>query len=50
MIVSDVDILIIDDNDLKLKYMTELFSTHRYSTETSIDSKNAVETMLRFNP
>ncbi len=48
--MSDVDILIIDDNDLQLKYMTELFSTHGYSTETSIDSKNAVETMLRFNP
>lgn len=50
MIVSDVDILIIDDNDLQLKYMTELFSTHGYSTETSIDSKNAVKTMLRINP
>ena len=45
-----IDILIIDDNDLQLKYMAELFSSHGFSTETSIDSRNAVETILRVNP
>lgn len=45
-----VDILIIDDNDLQLKYMSELLSSHGYSTETSMDSKNAVEKMLHVNP
>jgi len=49
--VSDaIDILIIDDNDLQLKYMAELLSSHGYSTETSMDSRKAIETILRVNP
>jgi DNA-binding response OmpR family regulator len=49
--VSDsVDILVIDDNDVQLEYMTDLLTQKGYSVKTSTDSLTAVEMMLKINP
>jgi DNA-binding response OmpR family regulator len=49
--VSDsVDILVIDDNDVQLEYMTDLLTQKGFSVKTSTDSLTAVEMMLKINP
>jgi DNA-binding response OmpR family regulator len=49
--VSDsVDILVIDDNDVQLDYMTDLLTQKGFSVNTSSDSLSAVETMLKIKP
>jgi DNA-binding response OmpR family regulator len=45
-----VHILIIDDNDMQLQYLTDLFSRHGYSTRTLNDSTRALETMVNIEP
>ena len=45
-----VDILVIDDNDVQLDYMTDLLNQKGYSVKTSSDSLAAVETMLKIKP
>ena len=45
-----VDVLVIDDNDVQLEYMTDLLTQKGYSVKTSADSLTAVEMMLKINP
>jgi DNA-binding response OmpR family regulator len=45
-----VDILVIDDNDLQLEYMTDLMSSHGFSVKTLTDSTIAVEKMKTIKP
>jgi DNA-binding response OmpR family regulator len=49
--VSDsVDILVIDDNDVQLDYMTDLLTQKGFTVKTSNESLTAVEMMLKVNP
>jgi DNA-binding response OmpR family regulator len=51
MIVGDnIDILMIDDNDLLLEYLTDLFDKYGYHTHCLNDSTVAVDTMVQLNP
>jgi DNA-binding response OmpR family regulator len=51
MIVSDnIDVLMIDDNDLLLEYLTDLFDKHGLVSHTLNDSTKAVETMIQIMP
>jgi DNA-binding response OmpR family regulator len=51
MIVGDtIDILMIDDNDLQLEYLTDLFKKHGLAVQTLNDSTQAVNTMVRLKP
>jgi DNA-binding response OmpR family regulator len=47
---ESVDILVIDDNDVQLNYMTDLLTQKGFSVKTSTDSLTAVEMMLKINP
>ena len=47
---DSVDILVIDDNDVQLEYMTDLLTQKGFSVKTSTDSLTAVEMMLKINP
>jgi two-component system chemotaxis response regulator CheY len=49
--VSDsVDILVIDDNDVQLEYMTDLLTQKGFTVKTSTESLTAVKMMLKINP
>jgi CheY-like chemotaxis protein len=47
---NTVDVLVIDDNDVQLEYMTDLLTQKGYSVKTSADSLTAVQMMLKTNP
>jgi DNA-binding response OmpR family regulator len=47
---ESVDILVIDDNDVQLDYMTDLLTQKGFTVKTSTDSLAAVDTMLKNNP
>ena len=47
---DSVDILVIDDNDVQLEYMTDLLTQKGFSVKTSTNSLTAVEMMLKINP
>lgn len=47
---DSVDILVIDDNDVQLEYMTDLLTQKGFAVKTSTDSLTAVEMMLKINP
>ncbi len=47
---DSVDILVIDDNDIQLEYMTDLLSQKGFTVKTTTDSMAAVDTMLKTNP
>jgi len=47
---ESVDILVIDDNDVQLEYMTDLLTQKGFKVKTSTDSLAAVDTMLKINP
>jgi len=49
--VSDtIDVLVIDDNDLQLEYMTALLTQHGFTVQTTTESKTAVEIMRSVKP
>ena len=51
MIVSDnIDVLMIDDNDLQLEYLTDLFKKHGIASQSLNDSTKAVDTIDRIKP
>ena len=45
-----VDVLMIDDNDLQLEYLTDLFEKHGLATQTLNDSTKAVDTIRHIKP
>jgi CheY-like chemotaxis protein len=47
---NSVDVLVVDDNDLQLEYITELLKNHGLTTHTLINSKEAVDTMEKVKP
>lgn len=47
---DSVDILVIDDNDVQLDYMTDLLTQKGFTVKTSNESLTAVEMMLKVNP
>ena len=47
---ESVDILVIDDNDVQLDYMTDLLTQKGYKIKTSTESLTAVDMMLKINP
>ena len=50
MVNKPVDILVIDDNDLQLEYLSHLLKSHGYTTHTTDDSKNAFSTIMNIHP
>ncbi len=51
MIVGDsIDVLMIDDNDLQLEYLTDLLKKHGLVAQTLNDSTKAVDTMVQVKP
>jgi two-component system alkaline phosphatase synthesis response regulator PhoP len=47
---ESVDILVIDDNDLQLEYISHLLASHGYNAKTTNNSKNALNIILDVNP
>ncbi len=47
---DNIDVLMIDDNDLLLEYLTDLFKNHGLATHALNDSTKAVDTMVRIRP
>ena len=47
---ESVDVLVIDDNDLQLEYISHLLASHGYNAITTNDSKNALKIILDANP
>ena len=47
---DSVDVLVIDDNDMLLEYITDLLTTHGFTTYTTKNSFDAVETMQNVKP
>lgn len=45
-----IDVLMIDDNDLQLEYLTDLFKKHGLIAQTLNDSTKAVDTILQIKP
>lgn len=45
-----VDILVIDDNDLQLEYLTDLLTTHGFTTKTTSDSTTALDKIKSIKP
>ena len=45
-----VDILVIDDNELQLEYITHLFDSRGYSCQTLHDGTMAIATIKKLNP
>ena len=45
-----IDVLVIDDNDLQLEYMTALLTQHGFTVQTTTESKTAVEIMRSVKP
>jgi PleD family two-component response regulator len=50
MVNKPVDILVIDDNDLQLEYLSHLLNAHGYIVHTTDDSKNAFTTIKNIHP
>ena len=47
---ESVDVLVIDDNDVQLDYMTDLLTQKGFNVKTSNESLSAVDMMLKINP
>jgi DNA-binding response OmpR family regulator len=47
---DNIDILVIDDNDLLLGYLTDLFEKHGFAVQTLIDSTKAVDAIIKVKP
>jgi PleD family two-component response regulator len=47
---ESVDILVIDDNELQLEYISHLLASHGYNAKTTKDSKNALKIILDVQP
>ena len=45
-----IDILVIDDNEMQLEYLTDLFTRHGLTVQTLNDSTKAIDTMLTMKP
>jgi DNA-binding response OmpR family regulator len=49
-VTENIDILLIDDNEMQLEYLTELFTRHGLTVMSVNDSTKALDTMLRITP
>lgn len=47
---DSIDVLMIDDNDLQLEYLTDLLKKHGLVAQTLNDSTKAVDTMVQVKP
>jgi putative two-component system response regulator len=47
---ENIDILVIDDNEMQLEYLTDLFARHGLTVFTLNDSTKAIDTMLKRTP
>jgi CheY-like chemotaxis protein len=47
---SSIDILVIDDNELQLNYLSDLLKSHGYTIQTLQDGSRAVEKIEKYKP